>query len=89
MIFVDEVTSHGHKGKWCHMITDMPLQDELHEMAEKPGLSRSWFEPSSYPHYDLRPDTRESAIKYGAVAVNRRVMAHILRSVKMRNGIIK
>jgi hypothetical protein len=44
--------------------------DELHAMADRIGLKRSWFQDKSrYPHYDLRPSKRLQAVSYGAVEV--------------------
>lgn len=46
-------------------------EEELHEMADKIGLKREWFQPypeHSIPHYDLVPSRRLRAIKLGAVA---------------------
>lgn len=70
------------KGRWSHMIAD--IQEELHEMAEKIGLQRRWFQepkdhkgqpfrPDSYAanawHYDIVQTKRRAAIALGAVPV--------------------
>jgi hypothetical protein len=42
--------------------------EELHEMADKIGLKRSWFQKESHvPYYDLTESKRTLALKYGAV----------------------
>lgn len=64
-IYVDKIQRHG-SGPWCHMITDKDLE-ELHQMAEKIGLKRGWFQPHPrHPHYDLRPSKRTLALLAGA-----------------------
>jgi len=60
---------------WCHMATD-DNYDELHAMAERVGLKRSYFQHRhSIPHYDLTPKMRERAVLLGAVSVSGRVLA--------------
>ena len=73
MIYVDKIEHYPAcrlKTKyWCHMSTDGSLE-ELHEMALRIGLQRSWFQDkTTHPHYDLTPNKRALAIKYGAQAV--------------------
>jgi len=61
-----------HGNQWCHMICDGDLE-ELHEMAKKIGLKRSYFQcppKVSLPHYDLTPSKRELAIKHGAISAS-------------------
>jgi hypothetical protein len=71
VIYVDEVRHWGKRGEWCHMMTDGDI-DELHRMAARIGLQRSWFQEKNarHPHYDLRPSKRALAIKAGAVEVS-------------------
>lgn len=56
---------HGHQ--WCHMFADEADCLELHEMAQKIGLKREWFQRG---HYDLVPTKRAMAIRLGAVEVD-------------------
>lgn len=71
------------RGRWSHMIAD--TEEELHEMAERIGLQRRWFQDprrkstitaksGSYAwntwHYDVVQTKRRAAIKLGAVAVS-------------------
>jgi hypothetical protein len=54
--------------RWSHMTSDTP--EELHAMADKLGLKRSWFQPHRRPgfqHYDLTPSKRARALALGAV----------------------
>lgn len=54
----------------CHMYAD--TLDELHAMALKIGLRRSWFQSSpTLKHYDLVPAKRVLAVRYGAIEQNR------------------
>ncbi len=70
-VYVDWLMHHGGKGFWagkksCHMFAD--TLEELHDMAEKIGMKRSWFQDNgqSAEHYDLVESRRKAAIKLGA-----------------------
>ena len=76
MIYVDPLAMHG----WClrgqivkssHLFDDGNLE-ELHQFAQRLGLKRTWFQPSSTPHYDLTASIRAKAIALGAQEVDRR-----------------
>ena len=81
MIYVDRIEEYpsvmikdGAKKygkKWCHMMTDGRLK-ELHEMAEKIGLRREWFQDSYHPHYDLVSSKKTLDIRFGAKEVSAR-----------------
>ena len=65
-VYVDQIKIHP-SGQWCHMWTDGNI-DELHQMAERIGLKRRWFQSvKDHPHYDLRPTKRMLAIELGAI----------------------
>ncbi|ASN83392.1 DUF4031 domain-containing protein [Deinococcus ficus] len=78
-VYVDEIKDYqgavgGHVGRvnqrWCHLTAD--TLDELHAMAAKIGLKRSWFQSSHllhHCHYDLTPGKRAAAVRAGAVEV--------------------
>lgn len=52
----------------CHMIADN--LNELHEMADKIGIKRKWFQDSkTHPHYDICQSKKRLAIKNGAVEI--------------------
>lgn len=60
---------NGHK-VWCHMMSDGGI-DDLHAMAARIGLRRSWFQNKpGHPHYDLTPSKRALAVRYGAEQVS-------------------
>jgi hypothetical protein len=76
-ILVDGITEHTtplrHK-RWSHMVSDVG-EDELHAMAAKLSLQRSWFQcrpNASAAHYDITPPKRALAIKLGAIEVSSR-----------------
>jgi len=48
--------------------------DELHEMADRIGLKRAWFQDHRHPHYDLTPHKRQMAISFGAVSIGSKDM---------------
>lgn len=72
-VYVDDCFCHGDNwGKWQgggHMQAD--TLDELHSMADRLGLKRSWFQRgrrAALDHYDLTRGKREQALRLGAVA---------------------
>lgn len=78
-VYVDQITDYkgsvkGYVGRvsqhWCHMYADS--LDELHEMAAKIGMKRSWFQEAHWLHlchYDLVPSKRAKAVALGAIEV--------------------
>lgn len=56
--------------KMSHMIAD--TEDELHAMADKIGVSRTWYQGD---HYDVCMSKRALAIKCGAQPVTLRDLA--------------
>lgn len=75
-IYVDDVRRYPNsmiKGaarrwgnSWSHMWTDGD-PEELHEMAEKLGLKRSYYQDHpTLAHYDITPPKRLHAILLGA-----------------------
>lgn len=78
MILVDAIMDYGrgpggHK-QWCHMMSDDHSEAglvELHAMALRLGLRRSWFQNKPrFPHYDLTPPKRALAVQGGAQEVD-------------------
>lgn len=64
-VYVDEIREYPKK--WCHMWCDGDL-DELHAMADRIGLKRSWFQTKNtrFLHYDPVPSKRALALRHGA-----------------------
>ncbi len=75
-VYVDPLFSTVPKPGWrfreaCHMVAD--TEAELHEMADRLGMRRSWFQRHSrLPHYDLTRNKRFQAVRLGAVELTRR-----------------
>ena len=81
-VYVDPIREVEY-GRWkyaCHMIAD--TVEELHTMAEAIGMKRDWFQPTSFPHYDLLRPRRAAAVKLGAVELTRRELALKIRELK-------
>lgn len=57
-------------GRWTgggHMLaSDL---DELHAMAKRIGLRRSWFQDKTFAHYDCTASKRRLAVAAGAVEI--------------------
>lgn len=84
-VYVDTEAAHGWQLRGrnirsCHMIAD--TQEELHAMAERIGLKRSWFQAKSSPHYDLMPEWRRSALRHGAIWLRRPAFVAKLRELR-------
>lgn len=71
---------------YCHLMSDKNVE-ELHEFAKKIRLQQSWFQDTTYPHYDLLGiKKRLQAIARGAVEVTDR--EQLRRCAHMRRNII-
>jgi len=89
MVYVGQLfnTAPYKSGAWkwtnaSHLLAD--TVDELHEMADKIGLKRSWFQSKSVPHYDLTVNMRRKAIKAGAKEIGFRQEAELIRAWRKR-----
>lgn len=68
-IYIDPASFPYRGLMYCHMATDGNIE-ELHEMATRLGLKPGWFQDKpGHPHYDLSPNKRALAVKYGAAEV--------------------
>ena len=76
-VYVDDYRAGFGNMKMSHMVAD--TEAELHEMADKIGLKRSWYQDR---HYDVSESKRELAIKHGAVPVTSTEAAKIRRGMK-------
>jgi hypothetical protein len=84
-VYVDELAEYPEAKvsmrfgvQWCHLSPDpeQPDLQELHALAAKIGMRRSWFQDHpTLPHYDLTPAKRRAAVKSGAVKITRREWA--------------
>ena len=90
-IIVDELQGWPQKAKSggryfgsgkqsCHLMVEPDERGQvdleaLHAFARRIGLRREWFQPLSWPHYDLTPQKRAEAVRLGAVFVPAREQA--------------
>jgi hypothetical protein len=80
-VYVDQAIHKFRHMLMCHMLADSP--DELHEMADRLGIARKWYQrDASTPHYDLPKDKRAEAIAAGALEVDRRGMVAVIRRIR-------
>lgn len=85
MVYVDDIQVWPNaKGIFragsCHMAAD--TLEELHAMAIKIGMKRSWFQGKNpkHPHYDLVKSRRNKAVALGAKEVTGRDLIMIWRA---------
>lgn len=78
MVYVDKQKNMLERMKLCHMLADS--LDELHEMAERIGLKREWFQPKSTPHYDVNLERRKLALRFGAVEADRKKVVELIKT---------
>jgi hypothetical protein len=69
-VYVDRERNGFGRMVMCHMWADTLA--ELHAMADAIGMKREWFQPLSFPHYDVSLSRRAVAVELGAVQVDRR-----------------
>lgn len=79
-IFVDEPIWWFKGRKWCHMVSDVSLE-ELHEFAENLGIPRRGFQGD---HYDIPEDLRPVAVVAGASEVAGRELLRRLQTAGLR-----
>ena len=71
-VYVDDVRHHFGRMVMCHMWAD--TVEELHDMADRLGLRRSWFQKppkASWEHYDVSLGLKAKAIAAGAVLTDK------------------
>jgi hypothetical protein len=83
-VYVDNARNPFHGMLMCHMLAD--TLDELHAMADAIGMRRIWFQPVSFPHYDLNEERRDAAVRRGAIEVDRREIVRIMRRLRAEPG---
>lgn len=69
-VYVDDMNAKYGRMVMCHMLAD--TDDELHQMANKIGVARKWWqspEISSGSHYDICLSKRALAISFGAIEI--------------------
>ena len=80
MVYVDAERNQFGRMVMCHMFADTIA--ELHDMAAKIGMKRKWFQPFSFPHYDVALARRAAAVRCGAIEVDRRAGHEIRKRLR-------
>lgn len=86
-VYVDNMCAKFGRMIMCHMIASS--LKELHEMADKIGVDRKWFQDTlSGPHYDIALSKRQLIISYGAIEISWRQCAALcyLRRMGLEMG---
>lgn len=76
-VYVDDARHPLGRMLMGHMLAD--TLDELHAMAQAIGMRRMWFQPLSFPHYDVSMQRRAHAVMLGALQVDRRGIVQVKR----------
>jgi uncharacterized protein DUF4031 len=79
-VYIDKAAIGFRRMIMSHMIAD--TLEELHEMAALIGMKREWFQPKSFPHYDVAKGRRVRALTYGAIECDRRTFVMHLRRIR-------
>jgi uncharacterized protein DUF4031 len=83
MVYVDDANNSFGRMKMCHMVADS--LEELHDMANKIGMKRSWFQNNlDHPHYDLSKTRRNLAVQFGAKEITQKELVEIIRAKRKK-----
>jgi Protein of unknown function (DUF4031) len=81
MVYVDSANIKYGRMTMCHMLADS--LEELHEMADRIGVNRKWFQSkASSPHYDICLSKKALALQFGAKEVGRRELVEVIRRIR-------
>ncbi len=75
MVYVDTMRARFRRMVMCHMVAD--TEAELHEMADKIGVNRKWYQGN---HYDICLSKRAAALRQGAKEIGRRELVELIRA---------
>lgn len=92
-VYVDDAfipaTVGRHQSRWCHLFSFDADPAELHALAEKIGLKRSYFQDKDQRgdspwrnHYDVTENKRTAAIKAGARIIPVRDFSERVRAIR-------
>lgn len=77
-VYVDNMRAKFGRMIMCHMMAD--TLKELHEMADKIGIKRKWFQDhKKYPHYDISLGKRNIALANGAIEMKSTELLKLMR----------
>ena len=79
-ILVDECRWWFKERQWCHMVSDVSLE-ELHEFAQSLDIPKRGFHGD---HYDVPLHIREMAVSRGALEVTSRELLRALNGAGLR-----
>ncbi len=79
-VYVDKESNPFGRMVMCHMMAD--TLKELFEMSDKIGMRRQWFQPRSFPHFDLSKSRRSMAVNLGAIEMDRRETVDLMNRVR-------
>jgi len=80
-VYVDNMNATYGRMKMNHMVADTLA--ELHEMADKIGVKRKWFQnKASFPHYDICHSKMQMAVKLGAVPLSMMDLGRYIRKLR-------
>lgn len=80
-VYVDDARHPLGRMIMGHMLADS--LEELHGMAASIGMERRWYQPLSFPHYDVSLQRRASALALGAMQVDRRGIVAVKRRLSL------
>ncbi len=85
-VYVDDMRAPFGRMVMCHMLAD--TEAELLEMARRIGVDVKWLQSAGTyrAHFDVCLSKREKAIRLGAVPIDRRGVARLLRGKRASGG---
>lgn len=76
-VYIDDARHRLGRMLMGHMLAD--TLEELHAMAHAIGMRRTWYQPLSFPHYDVSLERLAVALSLGAIQVDRRGIVAVKR----------
>ncbi|MCB1340795.1 MAG: DUF4031 domain-containing protein [Pseudooceanicola sp.] len=79
-VYVDTMRAPFRGMVMCHMVAD--TSEELLAMADRIGVARRWIQKAgtAHEHFDISLSKRQLAVAAGAVEIDRRRLAQLLRA---------
>jgi len=81
-VLVDTPLHHYRGMIMCHMLSKN--LEKLHQMADRIGVSRRWFQEKGTPHYDICKTKRALALKLGAVEATKKEVVQIIKHFRKK-----
>ncbi len=88
-VYVDKSVYKYGRMTMCHLIADTP--EELHEMADKIGVQRRWFQKppeASFWHYDICKTKRILAVACGALECDRSEFVSAIERIRASKAFV-